>query len=128
MRVFDYVYYRIYKFYEGFNESGPWAFGIPAMAMSQYFILLIIDRILFSFGYTSYYVLEGNCEYLIMIVIFTFNFVRYYWLIPYSRLNERWNNESGKQKVWGGVVTLFYLFGSLVGMLYLTGFFNRGSR
>ena len=127
MNVFDYVYYRIYKFYEGFNESGPWAFGIPAMAMSQYFILLIIDRVLFSFNYTSSYVLEGNLEYLVMIAIFIFNFVRYYWLIPYSRLYERWNNVSGKQIVWGGIFTILYLFGSLFGMLYLTGFFNRDS-
>jgi hypothetical protein len=128
MRLFDYVYYRIFKFYEGFNESGPWAFGIPAMAMSQYFILLILDRVLYLLNITNFYFFEGNKEYLIMTAIFTFNFIRYYWLIPYPILNERWHDENRKRKMLGGMFSLLYLFGSLIGMLYLTGFFNPGGR
>jgi hypothetical protein len=125
MRVFDYVYYRIYRFYEGFNESGPWAFGIPAMAMSQFFTLMSIDRVLEIIGFSNFLYIKGSTGNVIIVGILIFNFVRYYWLVPYSALSERWHSESKSQKIWKGLLTLFYLFGSLFTMLYLTGFFNR---
>lgn len=127
MRAFDYVYYRIYKFYEGFNESGPWAFGIPAMVMSQFFTLVSIDEIVTMLGIRNSLYIKGSTGDIMIAVILVFNFIRYYWLVPYQKLDERWNNQDRKQKILGGILTVLYLFGSLISMLYLTGFFNRGS-
>lgn len=124
MRFFDYTYYRIFKFYQGFNESGPWAFGIPSIAMSQYFVLLSMDRVILLTGITDSYYFEGNREYVIMGLIFGFNFCRYYWLVPYSKLKARWQNETKAQKSTRGVLILIYLLGSLGSALYLTGFFH----
>lgn len=124
MSFFDYIYYRIYRFYEGFNESGPWAFGIPALAMSQYFVLVSVDRAMLLAGITDSYYLEGRQEYLIMAFIFGFNFIRYYWLVSYSTLRVRWHKETKEQESTKGKFVLIYLIASLLSMLYLTGLFN----
>lgn len=122
--MFDYIYYRIHKFYLGFNESGPWAFGIPAMAMTQYFFLTTLDKISYMLG-TNLYFLIGKREYVIIFAIVTINFVRYFWLVPYSKLYERWKTENSQQSILRGGLVLLYIFGSLFCGLYFTGFFNR---
>jgi hypothetical protein len=121
MLIFDYIYFRIYKFYEGFNENGAWAFGIPAMAMSQYFIITSLDRI---FNPDSFF-LKGNIDYLAIFLLVIFNFTRYYWFVPYRKLERKWRSENKRQMAIGSGLVLLYLFGSLFCGLYFTGFFNR---
>jgi hypothetical protein len=124
MRLFDYVYYRIYKFYLGFGESGPWAFGIPAMAMSHFFILITVDRIIFKLGGQREYLTGTTGNYIIGLIL-VFNFVRYKWFVKFDSLQKRWTNEERGQMFVRGILVLIYLFGSLFSMLYLTDFFNR---
>jgi len=107
-----------------FGESGPWAFGIPAMAMSQYFILVTLDKMFLKLGGQQEY-MTGTTEYIIMGLILAFNFLRYKWLVKYDSLQLKWDNETRKIKIIRGTMVSIYLFGSLLSMLYLTGFFNR---
>jgi hypothetical protein len=125
MIFFDYIYYRVYKFYEGFNESGPWAFGVPAMATSQYFFLVTLDRIIHALPSHSSFFLKGNLDYTVIFLTIIFNFVRYYWLVPYARLYNRWKGEDRKKHVLRGGLVIIYFFCALFCGLYFTGFFNR---
>jgi len=124
MKPFDYIYYRICKFYLSFGESGPWAFGIPAMAMSHYFVLVTLDKIFFKLGGPREF-MTGTTEYFVMGLIFFFNFLRYKWFIKFDSLQIKWYNENKREQIIRGTMVSIYLLGSLLSMLYWTEFFNR---
>jgi hypothetical protein len=125
MIFFDYIYYRVYKFYLEFNESSPWVFSIAALSFSTLFIfdslLILLNEVLDT--KTKNNIDSGNW---VVVAILFFNIVRYTWIKPYAKLEQRWGEKKGdlKESVKRWLV-LFYLFGSLITSLYLTGFFKK---
>lgn len=126
IRAFDYVYYRTCKFYDRFSESAPWVFGIGALIISQYCVMIVIDRINFHFNEKELF-MKGRYGDFILISIIVFDVVRYLFWKPYTKLQERWKQEDKRKSIVGGMLVLLYLFGSLTGMLYFTGFFNTST-
>jgi len=125
MIFFDYIFYRVYKFYFEFNESSPCVFGIAALSFSMYFNLYSFATLLkptlenlFGFNILDGHWLAGG--------ILCFNITRYTWIKPYVKLEKDLENKKNKltESIKGWLV-LIYLFCSLILALYLTGFFKR---
>jgi hypothetical protein len=125
MIFFDYIFYRVYKFYFEFNESSPWVFAVAALSFSMLFVFDSI-HILLKGILDSTFKIKVTGGYWIFGVILFFNIIRYTWIKPYARLEQKWGENKGdlKETIKGWLV-LFYLLGSLISALYLTGFFKK---
>jgi hypothetical protein len=124
MKVFDYIYYRIYSFYENLSDTAPWVFALAAIIISQYCFLICLENLLlyvidvprFTKGIT------GN---VLIIGIVLWNSLRYLWLKPYSTIQMSWREETIREKRFRAIIVLSYLLGSLFFALAFTGFFNE---
>ncbi len=64
-------------------------------------------------------------DLIIMGTVFTINLYRYTKIKTVDELLEQWGHEDTRMKTVGTVLTIMYVFGSLIAFLYVTGFFKQ---
>ena len=113
--VFDYIYYRIAFLYEhrfDYGQSKELS-GITILTLFEVFNLFIIH---------SYFELITKVigrRYIIMlavifVVLFVLNYIRYFKIINYSTLGNRWDNEGVVGRHIKGLFILSYFVLSFV--------------
>ena len=119
VRLFDYVFYRVYKFYQK-RDSTPQIYASGVLSVMQFFLLLCIVaiiRLFFDFPIPpKYYIIP------ISVLLIGINWYRYERDFDFKELETLWAAETDDQKRqrgWLLVVSLisFILFPILVGIL-----------
>jgi len=105
--LFDYVFYRIYKFSKERGDSAPETNGILLLSLIQFLTILdlvVLIRIAYPF------LLPGKI-YIIPLValIAIINWLRYERNFEMGQLDVQWENEEQKKKVRNGWFIGIYL-------------------
>lgn len=101
MKLFDYIYYRVTRYYKQFNEGeGYFLMGIVVVSILQFFNLLVI--LAFSSSYISFIKQlfvnaknENNRIAFIVIVtiLLIFNYLIYVRLNNFTKLDIEWRSK-----------------------------------
>ncbi len=118
-KLFDYVFYRVYKAYKK-KDSTPEIYATNILALMQFFLLLsalAIIRMFFDFTLP-------NRIFIILIIIFLLgvNWYQYGFRVDVKKFEGQWGEEDNtqrKQRGWLIVVSLIslILFPILIGVL-----------
>ena len=119
VRLFDYVFYRVYKFYQK-RDSTPQIYASGVLTLMQFLCLInimFIVQMFYDFAIPSKFAFAQGLIFLIAI-----NWYRYERDFDFKELETLWAAETDDQKRqrgWLLVVSLisFILFPILVGIL-----------
>lgn len=118
LKLFDYIYYRIYKFSKEKGDIAPETNGALILALMQFLTLLdliIIGGILFNYSLPSskYYFLPLG------VLLGVINWYRYEKKLDIEQLVGKWENEDKKKSVLNGwLIVLYLLFFAAFPALY----------
>ena len=130
LKFFDYVFFRLYKFYNSFSfgafyEQPPIGLAIALLTFTQ---LLTIDLVAIGLenqGLIQRIKTSTWIDLIILGVVFLLNWYRYTKIKTVDKLLEQWGQENVKMKIAGAILTIIYIFGTLTSALYFTGFFKK---
>lgn len=102
-RIFDYLYYRIYNFFENKNDT-PQAYAVSIVSLLQF--LIIIDILLASEILAHFFkgivFFTGEVQKIwflpVMVAVYIFNEIRYKKFAPVHELKNRWDGEPKAQR------------------------------
>ena len=118
---FDYVFYRIAKFYYKWDGSGASTATVGLSLVQVLYVGLVISgtiRSIYSRNETSpYSKTMGAIGAGILIVLIILNSIIY--KDKYVLLRRRWGTESNPRKFVRGMGVLFFMLFPLLGMLFL---------
>jgi hypothetical protein len=117
--LFDYIFYRVYKFYQK-RDSTPAIYASAVLSLMQFFSLLsilAIVRLFYDFPIPQKYFIIP-----IILILIGINWFRYERDFDFKKLEGRWREENcrqRRQKGWLIVVSLItiVLFPILIGVL-----------
>jgi hypothetical protein len=119
MKLFDYIFYRVYRAYRK-KDSSPEMYATNALALLQFFFLLsilAIIRLFFDFPTPDkVYIIP------VIVLIFGINWYKYGFNADVKRMDLQWGEEDARQrkrKGWVLVLSLvgFILFPIMIGIL-----------
>ena len=110
--LFDYIFYRIYKFFKERGDNVPETKGILILSMIQFltlFDLVVFVRMIYPFPLPEKI-------YIIPFVALPaiINWLRYERNFDLSKLDNRWNDEDKMMKTRNGWFIILYLLVSFL--------------
>jgi hypothetical protein len=130
MRIFDYIYYRVYHLYKyKWKDSTPGAYATSLVTLLETLNVVILP--IFIYQLISNDKIEHSKIYYLIafFVIFIFNLYRYNKIMDYKLLADKWVNEDKDKHRKRGVLTIVFIVISLViflGLAIILGGINRG--
>jgi hypothetical protein len=115
--VFDYVFYRIYKFSQERGDRTPETNGTLILSLIQ--CLIILDLVVFIRIFYPFPL--PNKIYIIPIVALpaVINWLRYERNFDFENLDIRWKHEEARNKIMNGwLIVLALIFSALVPVLH----------
>jgi hypothetical protein len=130
LKILDYLFFRLYKFYDRFSygsifEQPPLGLAVALLTLTQLFTIYIVASGLENLGIIKSMKTSMLTDLIIMGTVFTINLYRYTKIKTVDELLEQWGHEDTRMKTVGTVLTIMYVFGSLIAFLYVTGFFKQ---
>lgn len=119
MKMFDYIFYRVYRVYKK-RDSSPEIYATNVLAVMQFFFLLSLMatiRLFVSFPTPGIvYILPG------LALIIALNWYKYGFNIDVKKLDAQWKDEDRarqKRRGWLLVISLitFILFPIIIGIV-----------
>lgn len=119
INLFDYIFYRVYKFYQK-RDGTPAIYASGVLSVMQFFLLLstlALVRLLVDFPIPQKYFIIP-----IILLLIGINWFRYEQNFDFKKLDSRWGEEDSNQRKrrgWLLVVSLIslILFPILIGVL-----------
>ncbi len=110
MKHFDYIFYR-FSFWikSNFNESNEYALsGYIVLSLFELINIFVLQGLI---GLViKKYIFEGHLVAAIdIMIVFIGNFVRYNRYFTYEMLDEKWNQESAKNRLRNGALVILYM-------------------
>jgi len=122
--MFDYLYYRIYAIYKfKWKDSVPGVYAICILSLLQGFNILSAMFAIELFTQQDFEIRKIYYGLLIAVLI-TFNYYRFYFLTGFSELEKKWSNEPKRKKTSRGVLILFYVSLSVLLTLFLADYMS----
>lgn len=121
MIVFDYVYYRLAKFF--FKKDGTLAArAIMILSLTQLLIVGDITAIIIRFFYNinetkNYTALAGQLGGALITILIVVNFLRY--RKSYLKFSKKWGDEEINKKIVRGYLVILMIILPLAGMIFL---------
>lgn len=109
MKIFDYIYYRIYSFYKyKWKETMPNLYSIGAISVLQminFTNILFLCLLLFypNHGIKKFY---GG---IVVVIGLLYNYYRYEHITNFYTLEKKWNSENETIKAYKGLLILLYI-------------------
>jgi len=130
LKFFDYVFFRLYKFYESFYlgafyEQPPISLSIALLTLTQLLTLDLVYIGLQNLGLLHNLKTSTLTDLMMLALIYFINWYRYTKLKTVAKLQEEWGRQNIKIKTAGTLLTIIYIFGTFILALYLTGFFKK---
>ena len=130
MKFFDYIFFRLYKFYDSisfgaFYEQPPIGLAFGLLTFTQLLTIDLVAMGLENQGLIQVTKTSTWTDLIILGVIFFLNWYRYTKIKTVDKLQEKWGQENIKMKIAGSILTIIYIFGTLTAALYFTGFFKK---
>ena len=125
IKLFDYIYYRIYDFYENkFKDDMPWLYSICLLSVIQ---SINIFSILFIYlaKYMPSYHHSPWLGVLIVAIFLLFNAIRYLVFKKIILLKAKWKDESVQKRKQHGIWVVVYIIVSVVSIVLVLAMFNR---
>ncbi len=92
----------------------------------MYFIFDSLTILLLKPAFNAFDIFYVHKGHWVAAGILCFNVIRYSWIKPYAKLEQRWGNRKGDLgEAIKGWLLFIYLLGTVVLALYLTGFFKK---
>lgn len=108
MKVFDYIFLRIYLFFKAKKDFAPERNGSLIVSLLQF--LTILSLYLIGQEIFGYLMLTSKWQALpLMLVIGIFNWYRYEKQLNLEDLQEKWKDESSRDKTARGFLIVIYL-------------------
>ncbi len=132
MKFFDYIFFRLYKFYDSFSfgaffEQPPIGQAIALLTFAQLLTIDLVARGLENLELIQRIKTSTWTDLIILGVVFFLNWYRYTKIKTVDKLLEQWGHENVKMKIAGAILTITYIFGTLIAALYFTGFFKSST-
>jgi arginine exporter protein ArgO len=129
LRFFDYVFFRLYKFYGQFSygsifEQPPLGLAIALLTLTQLLTILLVVIGLEKLGLLQNTKTSTITDIIILGTMYLINWYRYSKIKTVDKLEEQWGQQNIKMKTTGTIITTIYVLGTLAAVLYLTGFFE----
>lgn len=123
MKLFDYLYYRVYFAYLKKNESLPWLYATNLVALMQ-----TLNILLFYYLFEMIFNINFNIKIVIIVLILFLigvNYFRFQKIKPYNKLSEVWNSESKKSRTKNGVLIVLYIVVTIASPIIFGIFFHN---
>ena len=117
MVFFDYVYYRICKFYRGTKDTSPEFAAVCVVTLLEALNLIFLTG--FCAQLVHYYFNPNKIISILILLIWLILNALHYNRINYDILNERWGYEGSKIRSMRGVLVLFYVLISIFAVITL---------
>jgi hypothetical protein len=114
--LFDYVFYRIYRFFNDKGDLVPETKGLVLLSLIQF--VTILDMMIFVKIFYEYPIPKKYYFIPLLLVVGAQNWYRYDKNLDLERLNRQWRGEQKGIRVRNGW---------LVGIYLLVSFLNHGS-
>lgn len=121
MKVFDYIYYRTYCWYRVKNDPNHHLMGILIVSLLISMLLFSLFTMLTLFFFPMPNIIKWQ-SLVVLTIIFILVKYRYNNLVNFGNLNNKWGNESKKDKYkrgWSFILLLVFsiAFPILIGYL-----------
>jgi hypothetical protein len=130
IRIFDYVYYRVYHIYKiKWKDSTPGAYATSLVTLLQSLLFAVIPIFVHSAIIDTKVELDKKYFIGIFIVFFIFNYLRYFKVTNYKNLANKWDNEEKVKRRKKGVYVVLFIIITLITFLALVtilGKIHRG--
>jgi len=130
MKIFDYLYYRVYFTYKNrWKDSTPGAYATSLVTLLQLIFILMLP--LFVYELITNNNVEFNKLYIIPAfgLILIYNLHRYKRKMNFRKLSEKWDNEKADIRKKRGILTIAMIVVSLAiffGLATILGEINQG--
>jgi hypothetical protein len=116
--LFDYIFYRIYKFFRGKGDGIPETAGTLLLSLMQFLTVLdimVIVKMIYDYPFpdNKYYFLPP------LILLGVINWFRYERNFDISQFDIKWKDEEEKRKIKNGwLIGLYLLISFLIPAMY----------
>jgi uncharacterized membrane protein YhaH (DUF805 family) len=110
--LFDYTFYRIYKFYSGKGNSFADSFASSLLTVMQCFAIIdimVIVKLIHDYTFPNKLVFV-----FLFLVVGGFNWYRYEKRVDIQKLDSQWKDEQQSTKVRNGWMIVLYLITALL--------------
>lgn len=110
-KLFEYIFYRVYKLYQR-RDSSPEIYASGVLSVMQFFTLLsllAIVRMIFDFPIPSKYFIIP-----VLIALIAINWYKFEYRLDFEKLDNQWGNEDIILKRKRGWLILGYLIFCIV--------------
>jgi len=108
MKVFDYIYYRIYKFFQNRSDNVSETTASVLLSLMQF--LALIDLMFLLQMFYNFTIPPKWFFAPILIFIMALNWYRYEREFEIEKYDQHWQNEAKDKKSKNGWFLVFYLF------------------
>lgn len=129
MKLFDYLYYRIFYIYKNkWKDDTPGAYATSLVTLIQTLFLTLIPIFLYellsnkNIGLNKLYLLG------IFFIIFFLNFFRYRKFVDFDHLSQKWDKEETKKRKIKGILAILFIIltiGLALGLATVAGQISR---
>ncbi len=120
LKGFDYIFYRVYHSYKTkWKDDTPGAYATSLVTLLQCLIGVIIPPFLVTaIGTTK---VDLDKKYIIgaFVMLFVLNYIRYFKIINYQKLAEKWNDEEKTKRVRNGIFVVLFIITIVAGAFVL---------
>ncbi len=105
---FDYIFYRIAMIFDKWFDYGASKEGNAVISLSLLQFISLVSLINLIFGKLDFF---GNIFIFIsgVIIFIVLNYIRYFKIVSFDSLDEKWSNEKRYIKIIKVIVALIYV-------------------